>query len=566
MPERREVDPITLEVIGHSLRAIAQELETNLTRTSFSPLIYEYQDYAVGIVSADGGLICQGTGGLPIFLADIGAPLASVLEAHPPETLVPGDAIVTNDPEASGQHLNNVTMYTPVFAPELVAFIAVRTHWSDVGGRVLGSCLVNDSTDVFQEGLTLPALKLAHEGVTDPHVLRLIERNCRLPEMVIGDLKAQLAACRLGEERFGDLMRRYGWETIHAVIEDSWQRSEEVARHRISRLPDGAHDVECFLDNDGIHLDEPIWFRMRVVVDGDRIVVDMSGIADEVAGPYNAGHLGGGVTAAKVAFKYALIPDLPANEGCFRPLEVVLPPGKVLSAGPTAPRARWNVPMSSVIDVIVRAFGEVAPGAGAAGHHAAQNSLQFVGRGDDGRVWQHHDTAHGGWGALPDADGTGPFKTMAHGDCRDIPAEIVEALYPLRLEEVTLRTDSAGAGRHRGGLGMRRTYTTLAESRFTAALERTGCPPWGVDGGLPGSPGSIRIELPGGETIRDTKPTGLALPVGTRVTIKTAGGGGYGAPAERAREAVLADLRAGYVSPEWARAHHGIDNEQLAEK
>ena len=558
---RMQVDPIAFEVIDFLLRAIASELETNLTRTSYSLMIYEYKDFAVGIVAADGQLICQGTGGLPIFLADIGAPLKSVLDAHPIETIRPGDAFVTNDPEASGQHLNNVTMYTPVFGDDgrsLIAFITVRAHWTDIGGAVFGSMMTSSSTDIYQEGVQFPALKFCNAGRDDEQILRMIAKNSRIPEITIGDLQAQLAACRLGEQRLKEMMSRYGWDTIKATIDERWVRSELLARKRIEQVPDGTYEASCWLDNDGIEMDRRLPFNFKVVIEKDEVMIDFTDIADQVKGPYNAGMVGGGITAAKVAYKYALIPDLHSDEGCFRPLKVILPPGKILSAGQGAPMARFNVIMATVIDGLIRAFGEAVPENVAAGHHAAQNSIQFTGRRADGKIWNYNDTAHGGWGASVAGDGSGPFKTMSHGDCKDIPVEIVEALYPIRIEEVSLRTDSAGAGRQRGGLGTVRRCTVLEDANLTIAWERTTCPPWGLFGGKSAEVGSVTLEAPDANPVSITKVTQMPVEKGTRVTFLTAGGGGCGDPFDRPVNEVVRDVELGYVSRERALQDYGV--------
>jgi N-methylhydantoinase B len=554
-------DPITFEVIDFLLRAIASELETNLTRTSYSLMIYEYKDFAVGIVAADGQLICQGTGGLPIFLADIGAPLKSVLEAHPIETIRPGDAFVTNDPEASGQHLNNVTMYTPVFGEngeDLIAFITVRAHWTDIGGAVFGSMMTSSSTEIFQEGIQFPALKFCHAGRDDDQILRLIAKNSRIPDITIGDLQAQLAACRLGEQRLKEMMARYGWGTIRATIDERWVRSEMLARKRIEEVPDGTYEASCWLDNDGIDLDRRLPFNFKVHIRGDEVTIDFTDIVDQVKGPYNAGMIGGGITAAKVAYKYALIPDLHSDEGCFRPLKVILPPGKILSAGENAPMARFNVIMATVIDGLIKAFGEAVPNSVAAAHHAAQNSIQFTGRRANGKLWNYNDTAHGGWGASNGTDGSGPFKTMSHGDCKDIPVEIVEALYPIRIDEVSLRQDSGGAGKHRGGLGTVRRCTILDDANLTVAWERTTCPPWGLFGGKAAEVGSVTVVSPDQSSTSITKVTQVPIKQGTQVTFLTAGGGGCGDPIERAVEDVIRDIELGYISGERAKRDYGV--------
>jgi N-methylhydantoinase B len=554
-------DPITFEVIDFLLRAIASELETNLTRTSYSLMIYEYKDFAVGIVAADGQLICQGTGGLPIFLADIGAPLKSVLEAHPIETIRPGDAFVTNDPEASGQHLNNVTMYTPVFGEkgeDLIAFITVRAHWTDIGGAVFGSMMTSSSTEIFQEGIQFPALKFCNAGRDDDQILRLIAKNSRIPDITIGDLQAQLAACRLGEQRLKEMMARYGWHTIRATIDERWVRSEMLARKRIEEVPDGTYEASCWLDNDGIELDRRLPFNFKVHIRGDEVTIDFTDIVNQVKGPYNAGMIGGGITAAKVAYKYALIPDLHSDEGCFRPLKVILPPGKILSAGENAPMARFNVIMATVIDGLIKAFGEAVPNNVAAAHHAAQNSIQFTGRRANGKLWNYNDTAHGGWGASLGADGAGPFKTMSHGDCKDIPVEIVEALYPIRIDEVSLRQDSGGAGKHRGGLGTVRRCTVLGDANLTVAWERTTCPPWGLFGGKSAEVGSVMVVSPDQSSTSITKVTQVPIKQGTQVTFLTAGGGGCGDPIDRPVEDVVRDVELGYISGERAKRDYGV--------
>jgi len=553
-------DPITAEIITHSLRAITEELEVNLTRTSFSPLVYEYKDYAVGVVSASGELIAQSQGGLPIFLADIGGPLPSVLECHPLETFEPGDAVITNDPGACGQHLNNVNMYMPVFADgAVVAFIAVRPHWSDVGGKVLGSCLTNDTSDIFQEGIQLPALKLVRAGEFDRQLLRLIEKNTRLPEMVIGDMQAQLSACRLGVERFSALLNKFGWEAIHSTILDRWSRSEEVTRQRVAALPDGEYSATCWLDNDGVNKDRRVSLDVIVRIRGDELEVDLSNISEQVGGSCNAGYFGGGTSVAKVAFRYAITPDLPADEGCFRPLKLTLPPGKVLSSDANAPKARWNLLTSSAIDAILHALSQAMPTRSAAGHHAAQSSIRFVGRRPNGRQWAHHDTAHGGFGAWAHGDGPGPYKTLGHGDTKDIPVEIVEALYPVVVERLELRRDSGGSGQHRGGLGMVRRYRIEGECHLNSAFERTTCPPHGLFGGKPASVGGIHLQRPDGSEVQFSKSDLLPIPPGSVVTFYTAGGGGYGDPLDRPLEDVERDVRLGYVSIEAAHEHYGVD-------
>ncbi len=564
--DERKVDPITLEVVRHSLVAITDELETNLARTAFSPLVYEYKDFAVGLVDLEGRVIVQGVGGLPIFLADLGHPLLDCLDVWGgPEGIEPGDAILHNWAPVCGQHLNNVNLYTPVFAgKELVAFVGVRIHFADVGGKDLGST-GNDTTDIFQEGEQFRALKLCKRGRIDPEIMRVIEHNTRLPFIVRGDLIAQLSACRAGEARFGDLIGKLGWPVVRACIGRIWQESEELALEAVRAMPDGTYTAEAALDNDGINLDQPLRVKATVTIAGPRVTIDLSEMNAQVRGPFNSGRLGGGTAVAKVAFKLMTTGTRPADDGCFRNLDLVLPEGTFVSAGPNAPLGRYSTPLATVCDVIMRAFGKAAPDRAIAGHHAQVSMYNIFGRHPKtGQLFKHTDTAHGGWGGDANGDGFGPTKTILHGDNRDIPVEIQEALYPVLVECYELAPDSAGAGRHRGGLGVLRRYRILAPTSFTAMMERTKVAPWGILGGKDGRAGSITVERPGEAPMIANKTTNLALPAGTIITFRTSGGGGFGDPKERDPAAVLNDVRQGYVSAEAARADYGIDPDAAA--
>ena len=562
---QRAVDPITLEVIRGALSAIADDIDTNLSRTAHSLLIYEYKDYAVGLLDAEGRLICQCTGGMPIFIADVlGAAVRDGLEIYGRDGLCAGDVVITNHAATLGQHLNNVAMYSPVFAgagaggdDALVGFVVVTAHWLDIGGRVVSS-ISKYATDVFQEGIQFRTVKLMSKGEPVPEIYRLIEHNTRFPALVKGDIAAQLAGCLMGSARLRALFERYGTDTVQAAIGIIWDQSEGAARDAVRAIPDGRYEAESFLDDDGIDLDTPIPIHVAVEVAGDDMTIDFSAISDQVRGPLNSGVSGGGYTVARVAFKYLVAPGEPANEGTFRALKLVLPPGKILSATGNAAMGRYNMPLPTAIDTVIRALAPALPERAAGGHFGSFCTLRFHGRmPETGALYQMNDSGYGGWGALSGMDGPGPFRTNCHGDTRVIPAEVLEATYPVRIDSFELRTDSGGPGRYRGGLGLTKRYTTLAPLTVSTGFERSRCAPWGVLGGEDAEPSRVVIAC------RDAAPELVlkderAVAAGDRVIVETGGGGGFGAPAARAADAVIADVRNGYVSRRAAEESYGL--------
>jgi N-methylhydantoinase B len=558
---RPAIDPITLEVIRCGLVAITNQIDANITRTAYSPIVYEYKDYAAGILDAEGHLISQCTGGIPIFVADIlGVAVRDGLELCGPEGLKPGDVVITNHAGTIGQHLNNVVMYTPVFAggaERPIAFMAVIMHWMDVGGRVIGS-VSKWATDIFQEGIQFRTVKLHAGGERRADIYRIIECNTRFPEMVLGDVEAQVAGCIMGRDLIARLVDRYGAESFRIAVDTIWQQSEAAARATIAAVPDGEYRARAELDDDGIEVGRRLPVEIAVRVAGESLTVDLSGLPPQVAGPINSGAHGGGHTCARIAFKYLFAPDEPANEGTFRPLDVVLPQGTILSAKPTAAMGRYNMPLPTVIDSIIKALETAMPDRVAGGHFGTFSSVQFSGRhADSGRLFQCNDSGHGGWGGVLGADGSGPFRTMAHGDTRIIPVEVQEALYPIRVDQFALRPDSGGAGEFRGGLGLIKRYRILAPLTLMTGFERTECPPWGVLGGGGAAPGRVLVRQNGGEPQSLLKGE-VTLAPGDEVLVETGGGGGYGPPAQRKRERLLEDLRAGYVTPASAAADYGF--------
>jgi N-methylhydantoinase B len=551
------VDPITLEVIQRGLVSVTNQIDANVKRTAFSPYIYEYNDFAVGLVGADGQLVAQCTGGMPPFVADsVGMAVRDGLKTYGRERLCYGDVVVCNHAAVQGQHLNNTVMYTPILAgPDratLIGFFSINVHWIDIGGSV------PNSSDIFMEGLQLRSIKLWSKGEPIEEVYRIIENNTRQPAELMGDIAAQLAGCLLGRDLTAAMADRYGIATFERAVELMLDQSEAAARAFIRAMPDGIYTAQAFLDDDRAG-GEPLPIKVKVIVAGDELTIDYSEIATEVKGPINSGWLGGGQTTARVAFKYLLGADELANEGTFRPLKLLLPAGKILSASPTAPMGNYSTPFPTVIDTVIKAFAQALPERVPGSHFGTHSGVRFYGKRSDGSFFGTHDSGHGGWGAGAAHDGSGPFRTMAHGDTRIIPLELQETTLPIRIEEFSLREDSAGAGTFRGGLGFRKIYRILEPCMLQTNLDRTKFPPEGVQGGKQAMPGAFTlIDGQTGERRSIDKENGLALKPGDMICVETGGGGGYGAPNDRALEAIQRDLDAGYVSPAAAEKDYGV--------
>ena len=551
------IDPITLEVIRHRLVSITNQIDANIKRTAFSPYIYEYNDFAVGLVGADGQLVAQCTGGMPPFVADsVGMAVRDGLKIYGRARLHGGDVVVCNHAAVQGQHLNNTVMYTPIHAgPEratLIGFFAINVHWIEIGG------IQTNSTDIFMEGLQLRTIKLWSKGEPIEEVYRIIENNTRMPIELMGDIAAQLAGCLLGRDLTAELADKYGIATFNRAVELILDQSEAAARAFIRAMPDGVYATETYLDNDRAG-DRLVPIKVKVIVAGDELTVDYSGVAEQAKGPINSGYFGGGQTTARVAFKYLLGADEMANEGTFRPIKLVLPPGKLISADPTAPMFMYPTPFPTVIDAVIKALESALPERVPGGHFGTHSGVRFYGRRANGTFFDTHDSGHGGWGASSTHDGAGPFRTMAHGDTRIIPLELQESLMPFRIEEFSLREDSAGAGKFRGGLGFRKIYRILQPCLLGTNLDRTKFPPWGVQGGKEAKPGCFTIMKAGsGRQELIDKENAYRLEPGDLVCVETGGGGGYGPPAERSLDLIQRDLDAGYISAAAAEQDYGV--------
>jgi N-methylhydantoinase B len=552
------VDPFTAEVIRNSVVAITDEMKTNLMRTAYNMIIYEAEDFTVGLFDADGNTISIGLG-LPMFIRGLSDAIKAKLQHWGKENIFPGDILLTNDPQVMGSHLNHMIFTLPVFHDgELIAFSSSMGHWQDVGG-VLGAV----TRDIFSEGLQMPFVKIFKRGRQDEELTAIIRSNCRLPEFAMGDFRAQLAAVRTGERRLAQLLRRYGAETFKRSVELIFDQSERLARAAVEKIPDGIYETESFMDDDGVNLGKNIPIRVKVEVRGDEMTVDLSGVSPQVAGPYNSGATAGR-SASEVAFKFLTTPLLlPINEGSFRPLRLILPPGRVVSATKPAPVRTWMTVPMTVTDTIFKALAPACPDKVLAGHHADLAVPRTFGMDPKtGRAFHFPQTlSGGGWGALYDRDGQNATFCINDGDTHNTPVEAAEGKGPIFIAYRRLREDSGGAGKFRGGLGVAQEVRMLVPASVQSAMERTLCPPWGLHGGRDAMANRFSIVRKDGSVQR--LPTGktvghIGLDVGDGFLVEVGGGGGFWNPLERDPERVLTDVRAGYVSPEAAECEYGV--------
>lgn len=555
-------DPITLEVIKHDLVSIPNQIDKNIIRTAFSAFISEYKDYSVGIVDPEGALISQSRGSLAIFVANaLGTAVRDGLSVYGREQLRTGDIVISNHAGTLGQHLNNVVMYTPVRVgpnEELIAFFCVLMHWIDIGGSMVGSCTSTTATEIFQEGLQLRTMKLCDRGQRIEELFRVIEYNTRFPEMLLGDIEAQIGGCIMGRRMIEEIADKYGSGMFRAAVESMWKHAEAGVRAILSAAPDGDYRAYSFLDNDGINLDKPVPVGVRVRIEGENITVDFSETSKQGPGPFNAGRNGGAVAAARIAIKYLFSPGEPVNEGDFRALSVEIPEGTFISAtGTVALGASGNM-IPTVVDTVLHALADAFPARVAAAHHGNYGVHAFHGSSPQtGRQFFNMDTICGGWGASAQMDGYGPSRSNAHGDTSSVPVEMQEALCPYLFESYSMLPDSGGPGRFRGGLGVEKVYRLTAPCNLNLKFERTKCPPWGLHGGKPGMVSDVEIRRVGGDVLHVLKGY-HSLGPGDVVVVRTAGGGGFGPPWEREVWRVVDDVHLGYVSRAAAQKDYGV--------
>ncbi|MEX2203665.1 MAG: hydantoinase B/oxoprolinase family protein [Actinomycetota bacterium] len=549
-------DRFTMDVLREAFFAVTDEMFVSLQRTSQSPVIYEVLDFAVGLTDARGELVSQGNG-IAGFLGPLGEAVRDTLVRVP--DLAPGDVVATNDPfSGGGSHLSDVAMLRPIFVDdELVAFAGAKGHWTEVGGKDPGSWTA-DSVEIFQEGLQLPFVRVARGGELDRDIRAIIGANSRLPDMTIGDLTAFAACLEVAERRVLELCRRYGTETTVGAMRAVHERSEALARAAVARLPRGVFEAEDFIDDDGLgHGPFPI--RVRVEIDGERVVADFTGTHPQVPGPVNCTR-SGLVSGIRTVFKAITDPNEAGSDAWFRPFEVVCPPGTIFTAERPAPVALYFESTEAATDLVWKALAPALPQTLTAGSFVSVCATAIsCTHPETGQPTLLVEPQAGGWGAGADKDGEHGLVSVGDGETFVIPVEVCEQRYGIRVERFALDVVEAGAGRRRGGRGLVREYRMLSDGSLTVGFGRHRYPPWGMDGGHDGSPNYVEVVRADGTTERFGKAARYPLRNGDLVRLVTGTGGGVGTPKDRERERIRADVEDGIVTEREAREVYGLE-------
>ncbi|HJU31229.1 MAG TPA: hydantoinase B/oxoprolinase family protein [Hyphomicrobiaceae bacterium] len=554
------MDPITLEVLTQALIATVREMRATVCRTASSVAIYDAKDFSCGLFAPDSQVIAQSED-IGSHVVPLPWSVRSAMEKMG-ASLAPGDVILANDPYAGGTHLNDVTIIYPVFRDgRLIFFPAVRAHWADVGGMVPGS-MSGKATEIYQEGIRIPPLKILEGGRMNEAALDLLLANMRVPDERLGDFQASLAACRVAEMRIHDICNRYGVDDLLEAVRLDLDRAEARMRACIAELPDGTCHYEDYLETFMGGRFEPLLLPLALTVTGDRMIADFTGASPQVPFPVNST---AAVSAAGVLItvKSVFDPQAPLNQGSFRPIEVITPPGTIVNVQRPAPAGSHGEIRKRVIATMVGALAQLVPDK-VAGDLCRTSFHNLIGGFDtrSGREWVHYEWSAGGNGAFAEDDGPSAIATIDWGDLVTVQSsEVVETRMPLLVESSRLAADSGGAGTTRGGLSMQRALRVLApDARYSLLSDGAVVPAFGVLGGLSGVPVGAWVDR--GETVSDFdtpgKVAGHPLATGDVVMIRSAGGGGYGDPLERDPARVAEDVREGYVSAEAARALYGL--------
>jgi N-methylhydantoinase B len=548
------LDPFTLEIIKEGLNAIGDEMFVSIQRTSKSPIIYEVLDYCCGITDEHGQLLAQGNG-VGGFLGTMAFAVQSTVEKFWPGGLEEGDIIVTD-----------VSLVTPIFYEgELVAFSANKAHWTEVGGKDPGSW-TTDSTDIWQEGLQFPCVKLFTRGEPIPSMMDMIEANVRTPDMTLGDVWSQVASCRLGALRFQELCRKFGVPMVRQAIRALLDYGEAMVLRELAKLPAGVYEAEDWIDDDGLTPD-PIYCKVKVTVSDTEFIADFTGTSPQTKGPVNCSWTGLN-SAVRMVFKALTDPHLPANEGCFRPMKIVCPDGTVFTAQRPAPVSTYWDSMIFAADLVWKAMAEVVPHRLAAGHFMSVCAdVTYTIHPDTGLPAILVEPNAGGWGAGIDQDGEGGLVCLGDGETYILPLEVTEAIYGIQVDRYEFNTAEGGEGKYRGGRGLIRDYRILSDEGgfITSTFGRNKFTPWGVAGGRDGSPNAVQIRFHDGkEPVTVGKTARYPLRKGDVARLITGSGGGWGDPKERDRDLVLADLRAELITERTAREVYGLTDADLA--
>ncbi|HEY0919756.1 hydantoinase B/oxoprolinase family protein [Devosia sp.] len=543
-------DPVTFDIIQNAIEATADEMFVAQRKASMSAIIYEVLDLSSSVLDPIGDIAASGAG-IPAFIGVLDKAVKGILKKFPLDGVRPGDVYATNDPYYGGvSHLNDMVLATPVFADgRIVAWVANIAHWNDVGGNVPGS-MSSEATEIFQEGVRIPAVKLFDGGVANQAVFDILYVNTRLPDFLKGDLWAGIAGLRIGERRVLELVDKYGVDTYLAAVADYMDLGERRARAALKLLPPGTYDYSEEQDNGAIH-------NIRLTISPDKFSVDLTDNPAQ-AGSSNSSREGTEI-ALQLAFKSFTDPEGPGNGGCFRPLEVITRPGTIFHVVEPGALGYYSEVEIRLFDMTLRAlahhFGSVVP----AGNFASICGTVMGGKHPDtGRHYTIVEPQVGGWGAWEGSDGPSGQFSGFHGETFNCPAEIAEARYGMFVDQVALNAEPGGEGQWRGGKGIEVHYRVRGDNNFLSlGYTRSRMPPWGVSGGRDGSLNYVELVRTNGSRERYAFATNVVVNANDVIRIVTANGGGYGDPKLRDPHLVARDVKNGYITSERAREVYG---------
>ena len=547
-------DPVRLELVKNAVGSVVDEMVLTVVRIAYSSIMKDTMDLSSAFCDPRGRMVAQGLS-LPLHLGSIPDAMDAVL-AKFGDTLRPGDVVVLNDPYLGGMHLPDIFMFQPVWhKQDRLGYAVVVAHHNDMGGRVPGSSAA-DSTEIFQEGLRIPIVKLYERGELNQTLLDVIRLNVRVPDVVSGDLQAQVAACRIAERGMQELAERYGAADLLAMFDELLDYSEREARRTIRAIPDGTYRFTDHLDDDGIHMDQPVTIQVAVTVAGDELTADLAGTSPQVAGAINA-TLSFAKSAVYFAVRALMDSDVPNNAGFFRPIHIAAPAGCLLNVTSPGACAARGVSGFRLIDALFGALAQAVPDRVRAAGEGGTTSYSIGSIDDAGKFVLFREALMGAWGAGAGHEG---IDGVANPACNigNAPIEVVESQSPVRVERYELVPDSGGAGEFRGGMSVERQLRFLgARATLQFRSDRRRFPPYGLNGGRPGA--ASKTDLHDGSAWSET-PTKFTRPLhgGQALRHATAGAGGYGDPRRRDPALVLLDVRDGKVTPEAARRDYGV--------
>ncbi|PHI35708.1 5-oxoprolinase [Pseudoalteromonas sp. GCY] len=549
------VDIFTIEIIKNALIAIGEEMFIALQRSSKSPIIYESLDYGIGVTDAKGRLISQGNG-IPGFIGTLDAGVKNIIKKYDSDQIFPDDVFILNDPySGGGTHLSDVCMIRPVFYRNtLVAWTANKAHWTEIGGKDPGSYSA-DATSIYQEGLQFPGIKVFEKGVANQALLDLIEANVRLPDMTLGDLQACAASLKVGEQRFLSVMEKYGRDTTLTAIDKLLDHGDAMVMEKFKTLPKGDFYAEDVIDEDGMG-NGPFTVKVKVTITDEVFICDFTGSSEQAPGPINC-TMGVLESAAREVFMGVVEPDAPSTDGCFRRLHVRCPEGTVLTAKRPAPVSSYFEAMVCAADVIRKALSPAIPEVLTAGQFGSVCTMNLSGINPSTKEpFLLVEPLVGGWGANNAKDGEKGQFCVGNGETSNIPVEITEERYGVRIERYEFNTSSAGAGQYRGGNGVILEYRILEDGADISSFFGRGItPPWGVDGGQSGSCNYAEVVGADGKVkAKFSRTSRYPLQKGDILRLVTGNGGGWGEPKLRDKKAIAKDILNGFITVQDAKS------------